>query len=76
MKCPRCANNAIESKTTFVSDLGDILIIIRNVPCYECEECGETLYTEEVFQNIENLVNAAKVLKQEISVLDYMKNVA
>ncbi len=66
----------IKSTTTFVSDLGDILIVIRNVPCYQCEDCDEIIYTGDVIQNIENFVKLAKSLKQEISIIDYTKNVA
>lgn len=76
MNCPRCKNNMIKSTTTFVSDLGDILIVIRNVPCYQCEDCDEIIYTGDVIQNIENFVKLAKSLKQEISIIDYTKNVA
>ncbi len=76
MKCPRCGNNAVKSTTTFVSDLGDILVVIRNVPCFQCEDCDEIVYSGDVIQHIENIVNSAKTLKQEISIVDYIKNVA
>jgi len=76
MNCPRCGNNVVKSTTTFVSDLGDILIIIRNVPCYQCEDCDEIVYSGDVIKNIESFVTSAKALKQEISIIDYMKNVA
>ena len=76
MKCPRCGCNAIKSKTSSVTDLGDVLIIIRNVPCYQCDHCDEIIYTGDVIANIERFVTAAKTLHQEISVIDYYKNVA
>jgi hypothetical protein len=52
-----------------------VLVVIRNVPCYQCEHCGETMYEPKVYQKIENIVNAAKALKQEVSIVDY-RNVA
>ena len=76
MKCSRCGRNVTKSTTTYVSDLGDVLVVVRNVPCYKCEECGEIMYTGEVAQHIEKIVNTAKELKQEVSIIDYMKQVA
>lgn len=48
-------------------------IIIKNVPCEECEQCGEKYYSHEVAKQIEVLVNMAKQLMQEIAVIDYSK---
>ena len=57
--------------TTHVVNYQSCIIIIRNVPCLECEQCGEKYYTDEVAEKLERLVNAAKQLMQEISVVDY-----
>ncbi|MBO4244551.1 MAG: YgiT-type zinc finger protein [Bacteroidales bacterium] len=76
MKCQRCGCNAVESKTTSVTDLGDMLIIVRNVPCYQCEHCDEIIYTGDVIANLEKYIDTAKQLQQEISVIDYTKNAA
>lgn len=73
MKCARCGGAARQGVTTSVTDSGDCLIIIRNVPCYKCEECGEAVYTADVVQRLEALIAAAKTLAQEISIIDYTK---
>ena len=52
---------------------GNSVIIIKNVPCEECEQCGEIFYTDEVAEHLEEMVNDAKKLLQEISVIDYSK---
>jgi YgiT-type zinc finger domain-containing protein len=71
-----CKNKTyIESTTTHVVNYKDCIIIIRNVPCLECEQCGEKYYTDEVAEKIERIVESAKKLMQEISVVDY-KNAA
>lgn len=49
------------------------IIVIKNVPCEECEQCGEKYYTDEVAEKIEKMVNLAKQMMQEIAVLDYAK---
>ena len=61
------------SFTTHVVNYSNSVIIIKNVPSEECEQCGEIFYTDEVAEQLEKLVEAAKSLLQEISVIDYSK---
>lgn len=72
--CNACFDdNKLISKTTFTVEYKDCIIVIKNVPCLECEVCGEITFTDEVSEKIELLVDAAKKLMQEISVIDYGK---
>ena len=61
------------SVTTYVVNYKGCLIIIKNVPCEECEQCGEKYYTDDVAEKLEQITNSAKRLMQEISVLDFEK---
>ncbi len=70
--CMYCRNKTYtESTTTHVVNYKNSIIIIRNVPCLECEQCGEKYYTDAVAEKIERIVDAAKKLMQEISVVDF-----
>ena len=72
--CMYCkCNDLIESTTTHVVNYKNCIIIIKNVPCEECEQCGEKYYSNEVAKQLENLVNTAKQLMQEIAIIDYSK---
>lgn len=72
--CNACFNdNKIKTKTTFTVEYKDCIIIIKNVPCLECADCGEITFTDEVSEKLESIVNTAKNLMQEISVIDYCK---
>ena len=62
-----------QSTTTHVVNYRGSVIVIKNVPCEECEQCGEIFYTDEVVEHLETMVNDAKKLLQEISVIDYTK---
>lgn len=73
MRCIQCGANATKSFTTSVTDLGDCLIIVRNVPCYKCEECNEIIYTGDTLEHLQHIIDEAKKLMQEISVIDYSK---
>lgn len=72
--CMYCKGKTMfPSLTTHVVNYKNCIIIIKNVPCEECEQCGEKYYSNEVAKQIESLVNAAKQLMQEIAVIDYSK---
>lgn len=72
--CNACLNgNKLKSKTTFTVEYKECIIVIKNVPCLECEICGEVTFTDEVSERLELLVNTAKRLMQDISVIDYCK---
>ena len=72
--CMFCKCDTVkESVTTHVVNYRNCIIVIKNVPCEECEQCGEKFYTDEVTERLEELVSAAKRLMQEISVIDYQK---
>ena len=75
--CMFCKCDTVkESVTTHVVNYKNCIIVIKNVPCEECEQCGEKFYTDKVAERLEELVSAAKRLMQEISVIDYQKAAA
>ncbi len=71
MKCPECGASVKKGFTTSVTDMGKCLIIVRNVPCYKCDECNEIIYTADVVQHLEGIIEAAQKLMQQISIIDY-----
>ena len=71
MKCLSCGAAAERGFTTNVTDLGKCLIIVRNVPCYKCSQCNEVIYTADVVQKLERIIETAKKLMQQISIIDY-----
>jgi len=72
--CMFCKCKTVKQSTmTHVVNYKDCIIIVKNVPCDECEQCGEKYYTDEVAERLEKLINAAKQLMQEIAIMDYSK---
>ena len=70
--CMYCKNITTENSTTKqVLNNKNCIIVIKNVPCLECEQCGEKYYTDEVAEQLEKIINTAKKLMQEIAVIDY-----
>lgn len=72
--CDAClSDNKIKTTTTFTVECNGCLIIIKNVPCLECECCGEIIFTDEVSEKLENLISKAELVMQDVSVIDYTK---
>lgn len=76
MTCFFCKGTMKESTTTHVVDLGECLIIIRNVPCLECEMCGEIAFTNEVAGHLDRIVKTCRELATEITVVNYSEKAA
>lgn len=73
MLCGNCGARAEKGFTTSVTDLGNCLIIIRNVPCYKCTQCNEVIYTGDVLKKIEEIIEHCRKMMQEILIIDYSK---
>jgi len=75
--CFYCKNaTLIDAYTTHVVTLEHCLIVVKNVPCQECELCGHKYFVDEVMEQLELIVNQAKALASEIFVTEYSHQVA
>jgi YgiT-type zinc finger domain-containing protein len=52
-RCSLCKGRLIEGKTEFVAKIGEKVVVIKDVPAYICENCGEAYYTPEVSRKID-----------------------
>ncbi len=73
MKCMKCGKDTFKSTTTNVTDLGDSIIVVRNVPCYKCDDCDEVYYTADVVKQLEKIIDSVKSLMQDVAVIDFSK---
>ena len=52
-------------------DLGNCIVIVKNVPSQVCAQCGEVSYSDEVAARLEQLVDQVKNSLTEIAVINY-----
>ena len=79
-----CKGKLEEKNTTFMVELDNCIIIIKNVPSLVCEQCGEVSYSnevskqleKEVSKQLEKLVNAVRNSITEITIINYSEKVA
>jgi len=54
--CPTCGGSRIEGATTFFTDLGSGVIVIRHVPASICDQCGADWINDSIAEVIEKIV--------------------
>lgn len=62
-----------KSTTTHVVTFDNCVIIIKNVPCLECVQCGETFFTDDVMEQLDEIVLHARQALNEVVITDYSK---
>jgi len=74
--CFFCKGVLLDDITNHFVDLGSSMIIVRNVPCQKCDQCGEVVYSGIIVRRIEQIVKTLKNSLTEIAVVNYSEKVA
>ncbi|MCM1218146.1 MAG: type II toxin-antitoxin system MqsA family antitoxin [Lachnospiraceae bacterium] len=74
MRCTSCKSGEMEeSKTTYFAQLKDCYVIIENVPCLQCIQCGDVVFRSSVVEKIEDILDDLKKIVSKISIVDYSR---
>ena len=46
-------------------------VIIENVPCYKCEQCGEIVFSASVMEKIDDMLEHLEKIASKIFIVDY-----
>ena len=72
MNCLLCKSGTmIESTTAYFAQLKGCYVIIENVPCRQCDQCGEILYKASVLEKIEDILDTLEKISSKIFIVDY-----
>ena len=72
--CNMCFKiDKISTTTTFTVQYKGCIIVVKNVPCLECSVCGEILFSNDVSEKLEKIIEVAKKLLQEVAVIDFAR---
>lgn len=72
MNCFLCKGDMLSATTTYMTAYNNCYIIIKNVPCLKCEQCGEEFINGATMLKIEGIIDKLKAALTEIAVVDYM----
>lgn len=74
MTCFFCKGQTVETTTKFIVDLGQCVVIVKNVPAQVCQQCGEASFSDEVAQRLEKIVEAVKAsMMSEVAIIEYSR---
>ena len=76
MKCFYCKGDIAESVTTYMTELKNCIVIIKNVPCLKCSQCGEVSFTGATMKKIEAILDKCEGLLTEIAVFNFKDTAA
>lgn len=72
MKCLLCkADTMIDTKSTYFAQLENCYVIIENVPCKKCTQCGEVVYSASVMEKIDGILDRIQNIASKIFIMDY-----
>ena len=71
MNCFLCKADMQPAITTYMTAYNNCYIIIKNVPCLKCEQCGEEFINGTTMWKIESIIDKWKATLTEIAVVDY-----
>jgi len=61
MKCPSCGGVMIKGRINLPYEIGeDKVIVVKGVPAWVCEQCGDSFVEIEVARKVEKIVEAAE----------------
>ena len=75
MNCFTCGSHyMVEATTIYVDKLESGILIVKNVPCKKCTQCGEEFFSMEVMKEIEKLSKMAEKMISEVMIIDYNRS--
>ena len=74
MRCTSCKSGEMEdNKTTYFAQLKNCYVIIENVPCLKCKQCGDVVFRGSVVEKIDDILDNLEKIVSKISIIDYSK---
>ena len=66
MTCLLCKGEMKPSTTIHTVQLKNCVVVIKNVPCLKCEQCGEVVLSADTVEKIEHILQTVEKAVAEI----------
>ena len=70
-RCFYCKGTMENSYTSYMADLDGHYVIIKNVPCHKCKQCGEVSYSGETVARFEEINETLTAALTEVAIVEY-----
>jgi YgiT-type zinc finger domain-containing protein len=76
-KCPACEGGVVTLRTvTKTLTRGPLTVVVRGVPAFVCDHCGEEIITSDTMRNLEAVMANAEKFGVVHQLADYRRDVA
>lgn len=77
MNCFYCKGDMTEGFTNYTAELeGGRIVVVRNVPCMKCSQCGETVIDGAAAIQLEEIIKKCSDIMTEVAVINYSNSAA
>ena len=77
MICFVCKGTVKDGFTTFTVDMDKCVVIVKNVPAFICDQCGDTCYNTETSGRLEEIVDSlVQQASSDVAMGSYTEKVA
>lgn len=76
MTCFFCKGTMENSTTTHMIELEHCILIVKNVPCHRCDQCGEVTLDSDVIEQLDALTLLFANSMTEVAVVNYSSKTA
>lgn len=70
-RCFYCKGIMENGLSNYMTEINGQFIIIKNVPCHKCRQCGEVSYSGKTVAHIEKIIENLKKSFAEVSIVEY-----
>lgn len=74
--CPLCKGSIVEGMGTFTVDLGEGIVVVRDIPAMVCSQCGEEWLSDTTAVKLETIVETARKKHVTVEVARWSEAVA
>ncbi len=72
MMCMSCKDDELlDSLATYFATLDSGYVIIENVPCLKCRQCGEEYFSVSVMERIDDILAKIERIDSRVFIMDY-----
>lgn len=72
MNCLVCQTGTMQTSTdSYFAKVNGGYVIIENVPCFRCEQCGEVVYAASVMEKIDEMLEHLEKIASKIFIVNY-----
>ena len=72
MKCLACKTDGmIDATATYFASIRNCYVIIKNVPCRKCPQCGEEVFSLDVLGRIDEILEGLTNPSGKVCIMEY-----